>query len=35
MPLPVTLAIAHFITRNVVANTIAHVVAVAITFVSV
>jgi hypothetical protein len=31
----VALAIAHFDTRNVVANAIAHVVAVAIAFVSV
>jgi hypothetical protein len=31
----VALAIAHFVTRNVVANTIARVVAVAIAFVSV
>jgi hypothetical protein len=30
----VALAIAHFVTRNVVANAIAHVVAVAIAFVS-
>jgi hypothetical protein len=35
MPSPVALAIAHFVTRNIVANTIANVVTVAITFVSV
>jgi hypothetical protein len=35
MPSPVTLAIAHFVTRKVIANAIAHVVAVAIAFVSV
>jgi hypothetical protein len=35
MPLPVALAIAHLVTRNVVANTIAHVVTVAIAFVCV
>jgi hypothetical protein len=33
--LPVTLAIAHFVTRNVVANAITHVVTVANAFVSV
>ncbi len=30
-----TMRIAHFVTRNVVANAIAHVIAVAIAFVSV
>jgi hypothetical protein len=34
MPSPVALVIAHFVTPNVIANAIAHVVAVAIAFVS-